>query len=124
MHHRAHRSRSICHALVETVRRPGFRASIAGLRHRFVRIGFSGPDVGSPPRDFAHGSPGNGGILLHEIRSCLYPVRDRPNVINFMGGLGGRDISIEECIKMYERTLAAGRGDMPEEIVTWTGLRE
>jgi len=45
-------------------------------------------------------------------------------MINFMGGLGGRDISIEECIKMYEQTLAAGRGDIPEEIVTWVGLRE
>ena len=80
--------------------------------------------VGVIDRDFAHGSPDNGGILLHEVRSCLYPLRDRPNVINFMGGLGGRDISIEECNTMYERTLAAGRGDMPEEIVTWTGLRE
>ena len=24
-------------------------------------------------RDFAHGSPDDGGVLLHEIRSCLYP---------------------------------------------------
>ena len=80
--------------------------------------------VGVIDRDFCHGSPDNGGILLHEIRSCLYPLRDRPNVINFMGGLGGRDISIEECIKMYEQTMAAGRGDIPEEIVSWVGLRE
>ena len=80
--------------------------------------------VGVIDRDFAHGSPDNGGILMHEVRSCLYPLRERPNVINYMGGLGGRDISIEECIKMYEETLAAGRGDMPEEIVSWTGLRE
>ena len=80
--------------------------------------------VGVIDRDFAHGSPDNGGILMHEVRSCLYPLRERPNVINYMGGLGGRDISIEECIKMYEETLAAGRGDMPEEIVIWTGLRE
>ena len=80
--------------------------------------------VGVIDRDFAHGSPDNGGILMHEVRSCLYPLRERPNVINYMGGLGGRDISIEECIRMYEETLAAGRGDMPEEIVSWTGLRE
>ena len=80
--------------------------------------------VGVIDRDFAHGSPDNGGILMHEVRSCLYPLRERPNVINYMGGLGGRDISIEECIKMYEETMAAGRGDMPEEIVSWTGLRE
>ena len=80
--------------------------------------------VGVIDRDFAHGSPDSGGILLHEIRSCLYPLRDRPNVINYIGGLGGRDISIDDCIKMYERTLAAGRGEAPEEIVRWIGLRE
>ena len=80
--------------------------------------------VGVIDRDFAHGSPDSGGILLHEIRSCLYPLRDRPNVINYIGGLGGRDISIDDCIKMYERTLAAGRGEAPEEIVRWVGLRE
>ena len=28
--------------------------------------------VGVVDRDFAHGSPDNGGILMHEVRSCLY----------------------------------------------------
>ena len=80
--------------------------------------------VGVIDRDFAHGSPDSGGIVLHEIRSCLYPSSERPNVINFIGGLGGRDISIEDCIGMYERTLDAGRGAGGDEIVTWIGLRE
>ena len=80
--------------------------------------------VGVIDRDFAHGSPDSGGILLHEIRSCLYPLSERPNVINFIGGLGGRDISIEDCIGMYERALDAGRGGGNDEIVTWIGLRE
>ena len=80
--------------------------------------------VGVIDRDFAHGSPDSGGILLHEIRSCLYPLSERPNVINFIGGLGGRDISIEDCIKMYEQALDAGRGGGNDEIVTWIGLRE
>ena len=75
-------------------------------------------------RDFAHGSADCGGILFHEIRSCLYPLRERPAVINYMGGLGGRDISIEDCIKMYERTMAVCRGEAPEELVRWIGLRE
>ena len=80
--------------------------------------------VGVIDRDFAHGSPDSGGILLHEIRSCLYPLSERPNVINFIGGLGGRDISIEDCIGMYEQALDAGRGGGNDEIVTWIGLRE
>ena len=80
--------------------------------------------VGVIDRDFAHGSPDCGGILLHEIRSCLYPLKDRPNIINFMGGLGGRDISIDECIQMYDLTLKAKDGEVPDEFVTWIGLRE
>ena len=80
--------------------------------------------VGVIDRDFSHGSPDDGGILMNDVRSCLYPLRDRPNVINIMGGLGGRDISIDECINMYERTLEVARGHVPAELVSWTGLRE
>ncbi|MEE9170446.1 MAG: pyruvate ferredoxin oxidoreductase [bacterium] len=80
--------------------------------------------VGVIDRDFAHGSPDDGGILLHEIRSCLYPLKDRPNMINIITGLGGRDVSIDDCIRMYELALEAKDGEVGEEFVTWIGLRE
>ena len=28
--------------------------------------------------------------LMHEVRSCLYPAKNRPAIVNFMGGLGAR----------------------------------
>ncbi|MDA2930315.1 pyruvate ferredoxin oxidoreductase [Acidobacteria bacterium AH-259-O06] len=80
--------------------------------------------VGVIDRDFAHGSPDSGGILLHEIRSCLYPLEDRPNIINFITGLGGRDVSIDDCIRMYDLTLQAKDGEVEDEFVTWIGVRE
>jgi pyruvate ferredoxin oxidoreductase alpha subunit len=81
--------------------------------------------VGVIDRDVAHGSADDGGILLHEIRSCLYPARERPAVVNFISGLGGRDISIEDCMRMLEVTQRAGAGDGVEDgYVTWIGLRE
>ena len=80
--------------------------------------------VGVIDRDFAHGSPDCGGILFHEIRSCLYPLNDGPAVICIMGGLGGRDISIDDCITMYDRTLKSKRGATGDEVVSWIGLRE
>jgi pyruvate ferredoxin oxidoreductase alpha subunit len=80
--------------------------------------------IGVIDRDFAHGSPDDGGILLHEIRSALYPLRERPNIVNFIGGLGGRDLSIADCVKMYEITLAARNEPPKDEIVTWIGVRE
>src|SRR5262249_37249632 len=57
--------------------------------------------VGVIDRDFAHGSPDDGGILMHEVRSCLYPLRNRPAITNFITGLGGRDCSIEDCTRMF-----------------------
>ena len=80
--------------------------------------------VGVVDRDFAHGSPDNGGILLHEIRSCLYPAKNRPAVVNFMGGLGGRDLSIADAEKMFQITQQAAKKDSMDGFVTWIGLRE
>jgi pyruvate ferredoxin oxidoreductase alpha subunit len=80
--------------------------------------------VGVIDRDFAHGSPDSGGILLHEIRSCLYPAKERPAVVNFIGGLGGRDISIADCTRMFEITMEARDHGEPAEPVTWIGVRE
>lgn len=80
--------------------------------------------VGVIDRDFAHGSPDDGGVLLHEVRSCLYPLRERPAVVNFITGLGGRDVSIEDATRMYQTTLEAVRKDRLDGFVTWIGVRE
>jgi len=80
--------------------------------------------VGVIDRDFAHGSPDDGGIMLHEIRSCLYPAKSRPAVTNFIVGLGGRDVSIDECIHMLEITKQAATDDKFDGKVTWVGLRQ
>lgn len=80
--------------------------------------------VGIIDRNFAHGSPDNGGIVVHDIRSCLYPLTKRPVVTDFIGGLGGRDMSIADCIRMLEITFDAAAGKQSDELVTWIGLRE
>lgn len=80
--------------------------------------------VGVIDRNFAHGSPDNGGIVVQDIRSALYPLTKRPVVTDFIGGLGGRDMSIADCIRMLEITTDAAAGKQPDELVTWIGLRE
>lgn len=80
--------------------------------------------VGVVDRDFAHGAPDDCGVLMHEVRSCLYPVRERPTVVNFITGLGGRDISIQDAVRMYELTREAARKDALDGFVTWVGVRE
>ena len=80
--------------------------------------------VGVIDRDFAHGSADDGGALLHEIRSCLYPAKDRPAIVNFITGLGGRDVSIADAIKMFELSEQAATADHLDGYVTWIGVRE
>ena len=80
--------------------------------------------VGVIDRNFAHGSPDCGGVLMHEVRSCMYPAAQRPNIVNFIGGLGGRDISIEDCQRMYDVTQKAIKTPPKDEFVTWIGVRE
>jgi len=80
--------------------------------------------VGVIDRDFAHGSPDDGGILMHEVRSALYPLKNRPAITNIITGLGGRDVSIDDCIRMYEIAQKSKTDDKLDDFVTWIGVRE
>jgi len=80
--------------------------------------------VGVIDRDFAHGSPDDGGILLHEVRSGLYPLKNRTAVTNIITGLGGRDVSIDDCIRMFRIAQKSKTDDKLDDFVTWIGVRE
>jgi len=80
--------------------------------------------LGVIDRDFAHGSPDDGGILMHEVRSALYPLKNRPAITNIITGLGGRDVSIDDCIRMYEIAQKSKTDDKLDNFVTWIGVRE
>jgi len=80
--------------------------------------------VGVIDRDFAHGSPDDGGILMHEVRSALYPLKDRPAITNIITGLGGRDVSIDDCVRMYQIAQRSKTDDKLDNFVTWVGVRE
>jgi pyruvate ferredoxin oxidoreductase alpha subunit len=80
--------------------------------------------VGVIDRDFAHGSPDDGGILMHEVRSALYPLKNRPAITNIITGLGGRDVSIDDCRRMYEIAQKSKTEDKLDNFVTWIGVRE
>jgi pyruvate ferredoxin oxidoreductase alpha subunit len=69
-------------------------------------------------RDFAHGGPDDGAVLYNELRSALYDAKNHPKIVDFVAGLGGREISIEDVQKMVE---LAENGN---ERVYWIGLRD
>jgi pyruvate ferredoxin oxidoreductase alpha subunit len=47
-----------------------------------------------------------GGPLFHEVRSALYDVPRRPRTVNFIYGLGGRDLTLEEGRQLLRRLKA------------------
>lgn len=73
-------------------------------------------------------SMGKGGVLHAELASALYGQAQAPPVLaSFIGGLGGRDITIEELFEMVEEVRRALRDGAPPEprlLFTADELRE
>ncbi|MBA3018260.1 MAG: pyruvate synthase [Proteobacteria bacterium] len=77
-------------------------------------------------------SLGKGGILYTELASALYSMTDKPVLVSFIGGLGGRDITREEFYEMVAVTMKAietGKAPPPrllyskEELMQMKGLQ-
>jgi len=66
---------------------------------------------------------GPSGPVCSEIRAALYPREKKPRIVGFVGGLGGRDISVAEFKCMVNRgTKLAEKGE--EDGVEMIGVRE
>jgi pyruvate ferredoxin oxidoreductase alpha subunit len=62
---------------------------------------------------------GPSGPVCSEVQSALYPLEDKPKVISFVGGLGGRDMSaatFESMIRLGDQKASQGRIDEFEMI--------
>ncbi|MDI9569915.1 MAG: transketolase C-terminal domain-containing protein [Pseudomonadota bacterium] len=62
---------------------------------------------------------GAGGPVGTEIKSLMFHDQDRPRIVDFIMGLGGRDVKVEDFIAMVER--AAKKKD---ETYEYYGVRE
>jgi pyruvate ferredoxin oxidoreductase alpha subunit len=72
-------------------------------------------------------SMGKGGVLYTELASALYGQKDAPVLTSFIGGLGGRDITLEEFYEMAAVTkeaAAEGIAPPPRLLFTADELRE
>jgi len=75
-------------------------------------------------RDYSYGSPSFGGVLFHELRSTLYNLDDRPMMLNFIAGLGGREVMVHDIDQMVETTQKAVDTGKIEQETTWVAVRE
>ncbi|MBN1786041.1 MAG: pyruvate ferredoxin oxidoreductase [Candidatus Methanofastidiosa archaeon] len=64
---------------------------------------------------------GFGGPLFNEIRNAMYDVDGKPSIVNYIFGLGGRDISAVQIEGVYDRLMTA-QAKMPGD-VHYIGVR-
>jgi pyruvate ferredoxin oxidoreductase alpha subunit len=70
-------------------------------------------------------SPGGlGGPVFAEIRNALYDQKQRPVMVNYIFGLGGRDSNPVELRKIFEELLRISKTGQAETQVHYFGLRE
>jgi len=70
-------------------------------------------------------SPGiAGGPLYHEVKSALYDLKERPLVLSFIYGLGGRDVRPEHIEQAFSQLNKAAQTGQLAKAVSYLGLKE
>jgi len=83
--------------------------------------GFKG--LGIIDRNYSFGSPNYGGVLFTEFRAAFYDSPRRPIMVDFIAGLGGREVTAENGLEMFQILQAGAAGDLDSN-VHWIGVRE
>jgi len=97
---------------VDLLRKKGERVGLLRFRlwrpfpmRDFIRAIGKVKAIGVIDRAVSHGS--TGGPVGIEVRSALYQSNKRPKIINFIAGLSGRDVTVEDFIEFFEKTYEA-----------------
>jgi len=65
-----------------------------------------------------------GGPLFNEVRSALYDSAEKPIAVNYIFGLGGRDIFPEDIKKIFDELLAINKTKKVASRISYVGVRE
>jgi pyruvate ferredoxin oxidoreductase alpha subunit len=74
--------------------------------------------------DRSDGLAGMGGPVFAEIRSALYDVEKRPVTVDYVYGLGGRDVTLAHLESVYNDLQKIVSEGKPANLVTYLGVRE
>ena len=72
-------------------------------------------------RDISLGGPG--GVVGSEVKNTLFSKDKKPKVVSFVGGLGGRDITVAGFEDLIERGIEIARKGSKQEYEIY-GVRE
>jgi pyruvate ferredoxin oxidoreductase alpha subunit len=80
--------------------------------------------IGVIDRDYSFGSPFASGVVANEIRAALYNSDRRPPLLSFIGGLGGREVMLEDVYTATELCYNAADSGKSDPRTRWLGVRE
>ncbi|RKD28814.1 pyruvate ferredoxin oxidoreductase [Thermohalobacter berrensis] len=65
-----------------------------------------------------------GGPVFTEIRAALYDVEDRPEIVSYIYGLGGRDVRVDDIKKVYDDLKEIVETGKVESVYNYLGVKE
>jgi len=80
--------------------------------------------IGVIDRDYSFGSPFASGVVANEIRATLYNADKRPPLVSFIGGLGGREVTLEDVYHATDLCYNAAKAGKSPAKTIWLGVRE
>ncbi|SET17609.1 pyruvate ferredoxin oxidoreductase alpha subunit [Natronincola peptidivorans] len=74
--------------------------------------------------DRSEGFSSIGGPLFAEVRSALYEAENRPMLINYIYGLGGRDVTTTHIEEVYNQLFSMINKNQTGQVYRYLGVRE
>ncbi|OGC21270.1 pyruvate ferredoxin oxidoreductase [candidate division WOR-1 bacterium RIFOXYB2_FULL_42_35] len=65
-----------------------------------------------------------GGPLFTEVRSALYDAAKKPLITNYIYGLGGREISLDDLRSIFAEQQEVAKAGKAKEVIKYFGVRE
>ena len=62
---------------------------------------------------------GHGGAAYTRIRNAIYDMEDRPSVLEFYAGMGGKEVRVDDIYKVGEKTLKAAKAGKVSTAEVW-----
>jgi pyruvate/2-oxoacid:ferredoxin oxidoreductase alpha subunit len=111
--------------VVDALRKQGKKVGLCRLRmfrpfpaEEVARVLSKAKKVAVLDRD---NSLGAGGIVAQELKAALFGAARKPKIFEFIGGLGGRDITPEDIAEIFQYTISTSS---PNGAPVWMGLKK
>jgi pyruvate ferredoxin oxidoreductase alpha subunit len=62
---------------------------------------------------------GHGGAAYTQIRNAIYDLEDRPSVLEFIAGMGGKEVRVDDIYKVGTKTLKAAKAGKVSTSEVW-----